>query len=193
MDKICTKCAVPKSFSEYCKDKYKKSGLTSQCSKCRYQKKVSNFLQVKQSNKRQRIKNKETIELKRNSEEGKKYSQEYRKANKAKAAVYRNKYRSNPINRLAHNVRVRVREILSQHKSKKSFELVGCSLENLKQQLESQFQPGMTWQNYGKWHIDHIVPLSSGNNIQAIEHLCHYTNLQPLWAEQNLKKGKKAA
>ena len=49
----------------------------------------------------------------------------------------------------------------------------------------------MSWDNYGKWHIDHIIPLSSANSEDDIYKLCNYTNLQPLWAEDNLKKSNK--
>ena len=49
----------------------------------------------------------------------------------------------------------------------------------------------MKWDNHGKWHIDHIIPLSSAETEEEVYNLCHYTNLQPLWGEDNLKKGKK--
>ena len=72
---------------------------------------------------------------------------------------------------------------------------LGCSVEELKRHLEKQFQPKMNWENYGLygWHIDHIKPLVNfdlTNREQFLE-ACHYTNLQPLWAEDNLSKGAK--
>lgn len=69
---------------------------------------------------------------------------------------------------------------------------IGCSIEELKAHIEEQFKPGMSWDNWSRhgWHIDHIKPLSSFDlteESQLIE-ACHYTNLQPLWAEENKKK-----
>ena len=76
------------------------------------------------------------------------------------------------------------------YKSKTTMKLVGCSIEKLKQHLESQFKEGMTFSNYGKWHIDHIRPCTSFDLSKLDEqYKCfHYTNLQPLWAEENLRK-----
>ncbi len=76
---------------------------------------------------------------------------------------------------------------------------LGCSIEFLKQHLESKFYINaetnemMTWENYGEWHIDHIIPLISFKLENRDEFLkaCHYTNLQPLWAKENLSKGAK--
>jgi hypothetical protein len=73
---------------------------------------------------------------------------------------------------------------------------LGCSIPELKQYLESKFQPGMSWENHGKeWHIDHIrslVNFDLTNKKQLLE-ACHWTNLQPLWWIDNLKKGSKYA
>lgn len=69
---------------------------------------------------------------------------------------------------------------------------LGCSIEQLKKHLESKFEPGMSWDNYGYWgwHIDHVVPLSAFdlNNPEQFKKACHYTNLQPLWSNDNFKK-----
>jgi hypothetical protein len=75
-------------------------------------------------------------------------------------------------------------------KSKKTELLLGCSMDFFLKYLEGLFKPGMTFDNHGThgWHIDHIVPLKVAKTIEEIEKLCHYTNLQPLWAEENLKK-----
>jgi hypothetical protein len=72
---------------------------------------------------------------------------------------------------------------------------LGCTIEELRVYLESKFQEGMSWDNYGfyGWHIDHIRPLASFDlsNPEELKKACHYTNLQPLWAEENLSKGDK--
>lgn len=69
---------------------------------------------------------------------------------------------------------------------------LGCSIEEFVKYIESKFLPGMTWQNHGRdgWHIDHIQPLSSFNleNPEEFKQAVHYTNLQPLWAEENIRK-----
>ena len=59
--------------------------------------------------------------------------------------------------------------------------------------LTTKFKPDMTWENYGQWHIDHIRPLSSFNlsDFSQLSTACHYTNLQPLWANENIRKGDK--
>lgn len=80
---------------------------------------------------------------------------------------------------------------LSKPESGSSHDLLGCTWETLKDHMESQFTNGMSWGNRGEWHVDHIIPLSTGKTIDEVKRLCHYSNLQPLWAVDNLKKGAK--
>jgi len=79
-------------------------------------------------------------------------------------------------------------------KCEKTLELLGCKdINEVKKYLEKKFKKGMSWDNYGKWHIDHIKPLSSFNLSDPKEQKIafHYKNLQPLWAKENLQKGGK--
>ena len=69
-------------------------------------------------------------------------------------------------------------------------ELIGCTREKLIEHLENQFLPGMSWENYGKWHVDHIKPCSMFDftDLEEQKRCFHYSNLQPLWAKDNLSK-----
>jgi hypothetical protein len=92
-------------------------------------------------------------------------------------------------------MRTRLNKAIKKVKSKHTLELIGCSAEELKVHLESQFQPGMTWENYGRtgWQVDHIYPLSKAlkESEEKFNKMCHYTNLQPLWSVDNSRKKDK--
>ena len=77
-----------------------------------------------------------------------------------------------------------------------SKEYIQCTTEELKAHIEAQFQQGMSWKNYGEWHIDHIIPIKykQDGKIPTLEEVVqrlHYTNAQPLWAYENLSKGNR--
>ena len=98
--------------------------------------------------------------------------------------------------RLRNALRSRIRQAIirdSGEKSIKTADLIGCSVKELKQHLEAQFADGMSWDNYGEWHIDHIIPCASFDltDEQEQRECFHYTNLQPLWGVDNIKKGDK--
>lgn len=98
--------------------------------------------------------------------------------------------------KIADKLRNKIRVALKRKNSKKAYtvmELIGCTISELKNHLESTFQDGMTWDNYGEWHIDHIKPCSSFNleNVEEQKKCFHYTNLQALWAIDNRKKSDK--
>jgi hypothetical protein len=131
-----------------------------------------------------------------NKEKRLEYGKKYRKDNRTKINkyVYEKKI-NNPIYRLSYIVRNRIQSFLKLkkiNKNNKTFNIIGCSPEFLKEYLEQKFTEGMSWDLMGQYiHIDHIIPLSSAKTEDDIYKLCHYTNLQPLWAEDNLKKGDK--
>ena len=150
----------------------------------------------------------ENIKSKNYYETHKKQSKKYQQLNKIRLREYGKKYSSNrrkiDINfKISMNLRNYIHSAIKRiFKSKHTLELLGCSIEQLKKHLESQFQSGMTWSNWGtgfngkgmkEWHIDHIKPCISFDLCKTKEQLkCfHYTNLQPLWAKENLSKGNK--
>lgn len=188
--KKCSKCGIEKNFDEFHKgqDKY---GLQYKCKICKkeysaqnkekenYRKnkwKLENPEKIKESKKKYYLKNK-TKEINRNT----KYSN--------------NKKKIDVIFKISCNIRTRIYSYLRNKKIKKTnktYDLIGCSPEFLKLHIESLFSEGMSWELIGKRiHIDHIIPLSSSKTEDEFYKLCHYTNLQPLWEEDNLKKGKK--
>jgi hypothetical protein len=97
-----------------------------------------------------------------------------------------------PQGHLSHIVRNRIQSALQSDKSKHSIEYLGCSIQHFKEHIEKQFTEGMTWDNYGEWHIDHIIPLKYENPTieETIERL-HWENTQPLWATDNKAKGNR--
>ena len=106
------------------------------------------------------------------------------------------KRKSSTLELLKHNIRNRTNGFFKSKnikKTNKTFNIIGCTPEFLKEHLEKQFIEGMNWNNHGLfgWHIDHIIPLSSAKTEEELYKLCNYTNLQPLWAIDNLKKSNK--
>lgn len=115
------------------------------------------------------------------------------KSNETAKHYCRERRKRDPIFKLLAYVRGRIRGALKRKtakKSNKTEQLLGCSAHELKMHLEILFKDGMSWNNYGKWHVDHIKPCCSFDltNPEEQEACFHYSNLQPLWAEDNLKK-----
>ena len=109
---------------------------------------------------------------------------------------YNKRYYNDPKFRIMANLRARLYMALKRQglqKTTATIKLCGCSLEKLKQHLESQFTDGMSWNNKGDWHIDHIKPCAAFDlsDVEEQKKCFHYTNLQPLWALDNMRKGAK--
>lgn len=139
---------------------------------------------------------------------------EYYSTNREKILTYRQKYThtpeylearrkymkqkraSDPAYKIRANVSRRIRDVLKGvSKSEGTLKLLGCDVSFLRRHLESLFQAGMSWENYGinGWHIDHIIPCSNFDlsKPEGQSKCFHYSNLQPLWAKDNLSKGSK--
>lgn len=201
--KFCVQCKTAKNLIDFNKNKRQNDGLQTTCKVCQkeYTRKNKEHLQIyyndwlknnwqikSLSNKKYRQYHKEYF---------KSYQKEYRSQEsfkKQRNLAEKELRKKSPLFAIKNNLRRRINSILNGKKKSKSTEkLLGCSYKEFIIYLEQQFTDGMNWENYGLfgWHIDHIVPLSSAQNQEQLEKLCHYTNLQPLWAKDNLSKGSK--
>lgn len=137
-----------------------------------------------------RAKNKEYIYQK---------NKEWVKENKDRVRKYMREYNSNrrtndPMFIINRRCGGRIRDAFRYKgyaKKSRSSQLIGCEWEHLQMHIENQFVDGMSWENRHLWHIDHIIPMASAKTVEELEALCHYTNLQPLWAKDNMSKGAK--
>lgn len=201
--KFCTKCETEKPFTEFNKNKRQNDGFQSYCKICHKDYVQQNKQQLQTYYQNWLENNRETRNLS---------NQKYRQNNRQQFRDYYKTYRSKPsfkenrrnyenskrkisnLYRVKTNLRKRIGSFLKGKKKSKSTEiLLGCSYQDFIIYLEQKFTDGMSWENYGLygWHIDHIIPLSSATDELSLEKLCHYTNLQPLWAKDNLSKGDK--
>jgi len=162
---------------------------------------LNNIEKIKEYNKEYRLNNKE----KRN-----KQNKEYRLKNIEKSSKYGKIYRNlnsllinerskkrrliDPLFKLRCNIRSNIQSAIKRmgySKKTKTYQILGCTFEEFKQHLEKKFTKNMTWENQGEWHLDHIYPISLAKDEEELIRLNHYTNFQPLWAIDNIKKGNK--
>ena len=116
------------------------------------------------------------------------------KINEYRKKIYLERYNSDLNFKIKTILRARFKIALKYgYKSDSVINLIGCSIEDLKKHLESQFKEGMLWENYGiyGWHIDHIIPCASFDltDPEQQKKCFNYKNLQPLWAKDNIIKG----
>lgn len=184
--KICSKCGVIQKISEFRKDVTKKDGLRSDCKTC-----IKSYEMLCRTNNPTLMKDKLKKYYETNPEKRKQYRENYKPRKREQRKERREQ---DPVFNIVNRVRCRIWKylgIIQVTKKNKTFEIIGCSPEFLKEYLETKFRDGMTWENRGEWHIDHITPLSSAKTEEELYKLCHYTNLQPLWAEENMTKSNK--
>ncbi len=189
--KVCTICKIEKPLSEYHNTKYTKNGKTSSCGKCNCERSRKYHLENKASisikSKKYRKKNRDYFNRKSN---------EWNKKTGYISAYQKERLKKDPFFKFKHRLRTLIRNSITKKgytKRSKSFQILGCTHEEFIKYIESKFKEGMSWSNHGKWHLDHIVPISSAKTEQDVISLNHYTNFQPLWAKDNLKKYNHAA
>lgn len=176
-EKICLKCKLLKKTADFHRDKTQKDGFQHSCRECRslYRRQYYiNNKTVESGNRKQYYQKNKSLEMKNN-------------------AVYMlNRRRTDPNFKLGRSLRTRLNKIVQRsQKSGSAVRDLGCLVDDCKKYLESKFQPGWSWENWGQiWQIDHIKPLSSFDLTDRCQFLkaCHYTNLQPLSIENHKKK-----
>jgi len=169
--KNCPKCLENKELHLFAKDKSRRDGLYPHCRAC--------------------------DKARHNPEVYNQKNKEWRAAHVEESRVYKREYMANKratdqLFKLKELLRSRLRNALvGKKKSDRAVNLVGCSLEDLKSHLESTFQEGMSWDNQGVWHVDHILPCVAFNLDDPMEQKAcfHFRNLQTLWKVDNSRKG----
>lgn len=169
-------CAATKEWRESNPERAREAGSRwrnanpDRCRENRRAWKAANPDRVKKSNRASRVKNRE-------------------RNNRTAAAYLRRRRREDPKFNIQSRLRGRLnRALKGEVKPASVMDLVGCSIEKLYAWIEMHFAEGMTWENRDRWHIDHIRPVSSFDD-PADPACWHWSNLQPLWAKDNLSKG----
>lgn len=208
--KKCIYCQSEKAESDFPKNRRYKSGLNARCKNCinkqnkayrdenpvtfsemrkrHYQKNITNMRAQKASY------------VAKHKTEKSAYDVVYRKENADCIRQYKREWekgrRDSPEFKIKRNLRRRIHHVLKgSAKAEPTFQLIGCSVQAFIVHIESQFEEGMSWDNYSPkgWHIDHIIPCSAFDLIDVDQQkkCFHYSNQRPLWATENLKKGRK--
>ena len=165
--KICNKCNTEKNNDNFNKAPRNLDGLYNTCKKCRTPLERESNLIYKKKNREQIL--------------------------KQKRAYYQRRMKD-PLFQLKRRIRKRTYtsfRVNNWYKTKSTSVYLGTDYETFYNYIEKLFIDGMSWERLNEIHIDHIIPLSSANTEEELIKLCHYTNLQPLWAEDNLRKGSK--
>ena len=212
--KRCYCCGLEKPQSEFYKDKSKNSGLHSSCKKCnnlaraaRHRKRLESEPEFKkQYYLLRRAKLRKKIE--RDPEYRKKLNLSRKERHRRRVESdpeYRKKYNNkqylkgkrrlerDPIFRYRKMMSATMREGIKEGYNDGTLvhRVLGVDFNTMRSHIQSLFIEGMSWDNFGEWHLDHIIPLSIAKTEEEVLKLLHYTNVQPLWAKDNLKKSNK--
>jgi len=208
--KICSKCKIEKDVSLFNKRAKSVDGFRYECKECQkkdgilYRENNKNI--IKEKTKDYKQKNKKLLNekgkvyyknniIKENYRSKKYYTNNKKNIIERQKKYNKNKYENDFLFKLITNSRNRIYNFFKLKRIKKmnsTFDIIGCTPKYLKEHIENQFTTGMSWEKLGtEIHIDHIIPLSLAKTEEEVYKLCHYTNLQPLWAKDNLSKSSK--
>ena len=196
--KICSKCKEDKNICEFNKSPSNKDGLVSFCKKCRRINYLNNKEKVLKQTKLWKVNNKEKLSSQYDKHREKILLQQKKYYYKNKEKIIerivnyqKNKIKEDNMFKLKKTIQKTIRRYI-KNKRFTTTEIIGCDYDSFKIYFESLFTEGMCWDKLGsEIHIDHIIPLSSAKTEDELYKLNHYTNLQPLWAKDNLIKGSK--
>lgn len=192
--KKCKKCNTIKNICEFGVKNTMSDGYRNECNECRKKEEKKRYTNI----------SKDIVLMTKRRESSKLYMRkrrnilsndlEYKEERKVKDKIYYDKIKSNPEYKLKKSWREILRRYFKRNgliKKNKTYNELGYTPKQLKDRIECQFKEGMSWDNYGQWHIDHKKPLSlfhPNTSPKIVNSLC---NLQPLWKIDNLRKGKK--
>lgn len=189
----------------FSKNKRSFDGLKNQCKECIRQYRLDNKQKISDQRRRRRELNRETL-IERSriydrenreaiAERRRKYRQKNRELLAEQNRAYQERRRAiDPKFVLVGRLRRRMNEALKEKnftKNQKTMQALGCDADYFCQHIERQFTKGMSWKNRDKWHLDHIIPISSAKTEDEIYQLAHFTNIRPMWSVDNIRKGNK--
>ena len=201
--KICNCCKIEKNISDFSNNKRFEDNKNPTCKECDKMRSLKYYYSNKEL---VELKRKEYIQtekykirrqnyLKENREEINRVKKLYKLNNREnilqKKKDYYQRKKNDPIFALTKRLRQGIYRSLRGVKLRSSLDILGCTQEEFKIHIENQFTEEMSWDKLGDIHIDHIIPISSVETIEEVYKLNHYTNLQPLWAKDNLSKYNK--
>ncbi len=195
MLKVCKTCNIRLHIKNFSKDKNSKDGLDKYCKKCLKKIRDNRKDKQRESARKYYLKNKDLIIKK---------SKKYQKNNWGSIKKYRRNYMkerrlTDPVFKLNSNTRTLIGNSFRQNKSgifrknSKTSKILGCTILEFKNHIETKFKSWMSWENYGKyngeynfgWDLDHIIPVSSAKTEEELIKLNHYSNFQPLCSKIN--------
>jgi hypothetical protein len=219
--KTCKKCEESKDYSSFYKDKSIKDGFDIYCKECNKIRKAQYYLDNKEwidernskwkEANRDKLREDGKVYYQLNKEKTAENKKEYRLKNKDIIRIKNKEYwetkgrerkrlrdkermKNDPLFKLRRTIKCLIYNSIKNGgfgKKSKSNEILGISYNEFKLYIENKFSEGMTWENHGDWHFDHITPISWAKTEDEIYKLNHYSNFQPLWREDNLSKGNK--